>query len=233
MRLNILLIALPALIAAPVSYHVLPTWFGEGSRYWIVDFFVGVAIPLLCLYTLYKKGVGPNDYGLPRSLGGYKIAEFVSISFLCTLAFLASIIVDTIARIYCVIDPVGDPGLRLGRDGFGMLTVVYYATTAAFFDEIFFRGVLGAVFLKNRTQVNTIVYACVSASLFTIAHSGSDLASTISYLYFGIVSAMVYVLLRNLWPLIIAHFITDVVLLTWWLHVFNTGLNGLNGPGSN
>lgn len=223
MRLNVLLIALPALIAAPVSYHVLPAWFGEGYSYWVVDFFARVAIPLLCLYALYKKDVGPKYYGLPRSLGGFKIAEFLSVSFLCTLAFLASNIVDAGARTYFSIDPIGDPGLRLGRDGFGTLTVVYYATTAAFFDEVLFRGVLGAVFLANRTLVNTISYIVISTSLFTIAHSGSDLAGTISYLYVGIVSAIAYVLLRNLWPLIVAHFITDVVLLTWWLHVFNTG----------
>jgi membrane protease YdiL (CAAX protease family) len=218
MRLGPLLIALPGLLAAPVSYYVLPAWLGETSYgYWIIDVSASVVVPLLCLFILDRKGVHPKDYGLALSLSGYKIPEFAAISFLCTLAYLGYVLVSAVARVH-LSEPAGGLNLRLhGESSFAWLAVVYYATTGAFFEETFFRGILGTVFLVERSRLNASAFVCVSAVLFAFAHAGSSPSAIVSYLYVGLVSALIYIRLRNLWPLVIAHFVADLVVLAWWL----------------
>jgi membrane protease YdiL (CAAX protease family) len=214
MKLKVLLTALPVLAFPPITYHFLPVSTTYG--YWIADIFLRIGIPLICLWLLYKQGVRPRDYGLLPLLGRLKVPEFIVLCVVCTVAFLMYVYVDGIARV-CLEDfgLISDPK-KTSKDAIEITSasVLYYLTTASFFEEIFFRGVLGIVFLTSR-KMSAVVYVLVSATSFTVAHSLSDLANMISVFYLGLIAAFVYLLSRNLWPLIIAHFITDAAVTAW------------------
>ena len=214
LRLTVLGTALPALLLPVIAREFLPPTID--LVYWIVDVFLKVIVPILCLLLLYRIGVSPEMYGLRFTRSGYTWGEVVSISFICTLVFLASVIVFNIVENYV---PEAGQMTRsqanaLARGG-GLAAVIYHALSAGVFEEIFFRGVLGVVFLKKRRVIDVGLYVAVSSFAFLGIHSISNIADIFTLLFFGCSAAVMYVLLRNLWPIIIAHTLYDLVILIW------------------
>lgn len=98
-----------------------------------------------------------------------------------------------------------------------------------FSEELIFRGILLNVFSENRSLKNSIL---VSSVAFSLLHSvnilgGVPLAGTIVQLFltlvFGIIFACLATLIHNIIPLMIYHFIWDMVLLSTSLTNTNIG----------
>ena len=86
---------------------------------------------------------------------------------------------------------------------------VYFALTAGIVEELYFRGLL----LKacSYTAYAVPLYLAASPILFALIHWESGAASTASCYVFGMFYAVTFVVIRNLWPLIVGHVYTDFV----------------------
>jgi membrane protease YdiL (CAAX protease family) len=92
------------------------------------------------------------------------------------------------------------------------LLALYMSLTAAFAEEIFFRGVVYNFFVQlTRTKiVNNLFFVIVSTLLFGISHwERGDYLMASSFVY-GFAAALLYLEYKYLTPLIIAHFIIDL-----------------------
>ena len=215
LRLRVFGIVLPALILPVIARECVPTT--TDLAYWIIDILLNIVVPIACLFVVHRIGIAPNSYGLSFTRGGYTWAELVSLSFLCTLVFLASVV------IFNVVGSFADESARtsatpvdLLERGMGGVAIAYHAVSAGVFEEILFRGILGFVFLSERRRTKNIVAYVVCSSLaFLGTHQIANAADIVTFLYFGFSAAMMYVLLRNLWPIIIAHTSYDLVILIW------------------
>ena len=175
----------------------------------------------------------PKQYGFRSPFTTYSIAEFVAITFICLLAYLLYIIVENVAGLYLGESMrSSDHGARLAHpDGIPILVIfVYYSAVAAFTEEGFYRGVLGTVLLSDQpTAVQCATYIGLSSILFAVAHAPYGLSSVvIGSLYVGIAAAGLYLWLRNLWFLIIAHFLTDLFIFVWGMQRFANSANSNN-----
>src|SRR2546430_181913 len=87
----------------------------------------------------------------------------------------------------------------------------YLSLTSALVEEIMHKGVwreILASYFKDRNFA--MVYAVSSSTLLALGHWGS-VAEVITIFLEGLVLAMIYIRLRTLWPLIVSHFLIDVV----------------------
>ncbi len=221
--MKVFLIALPAFAFPSLAAMYLPTsWADSNYIFWSLDIFFRVVIPLLCLFMLSKKGTGLTEFGLSSPIRRYSVPQFLALCFVCALGFLSYIVVDNIARTF--FPSAVDVGyLKMPTGASGLFVSAYYVAASAFFEEVFFRGVLGYVLLVNRKLIWIVAYISVSAFSFVFAHLVTDPASIVALSYLGIGSAVLYVALRNIWPLVIAHAINDTIILGWLQLVGHVG----------
>lgn len=99
------------------------------------------------------------------------------------------------------------------ESGFGrILVAAYFAITAGIVEEIYFRGL--AFRACEMLPFSVPLYLGLSPLLFALIHWESGAANTAATYVVGILAAATYVLLRNLWPLIVAHAYTDYAWFT-------------------
>ena len=92
----------------------------------------------------------------------------------------------------------------------GVLRVIvaaYLGLSAGLVEELYFRGLFFSISCFFRTP--TTVYLAFSPVLFSLVHWEGGLSNLFATYIFGLISALVFVLIRNLWPLIIGHVYTD------------------------
>jgi membrane protease YdiL (CAAX protease family) len=90
---------------------------------------------------------------------------------------------------------------------------MYYLLTAPFLEEVFYRGVLGAALISKRTS-SRVLFVVISAVLFGVAHATvGGLPAFISTAYFGALMAIFYLVIPNIWLVVIAHFVTEAIAL--------------------
>ena len=216
-RWKVIAIALPAFLAGPVSFVLFPVGFDSVVRLWVNDVLVRIVIPMLCLYVLYRNDVRPRDYGMGRFLGRHTTNEFISITFLCTVGFLGYILVDAVVRAILDLAVPVKAGVGFSGTKLTVVAALYFSLAAAIFEEVLFRGVLAFALLGARTLIRVALYVLISSVFFSLAHVDSDLPGLVALAYTGVVASIAYVVVQNVWPLIIAHFCTDLFIYFWWL----------------
>lgn len=95
------------------------------------------------------------------------------------------------------------------KHGSWLLAANFFALSAAIVEEILYRGLLFRIF--DASKKNILLFVLLSAGLTAAAHwEGGiwDLAATFVY---GLLAAAVYVKIRSLWPLMLAHFSIDLI----------------------
>jgi hypothetical protein len=90
------------------------------------------------------------------------------------------------------------------------LVALYFAITAAFVEEIMFRG-LPWLWLSGYLEGNRLRWAYLLWSPLTFAgtHWENGSAQLVATLLYGVAASGWFLLLRSLWPLIIAHLAID------------------------
>jgi membrane protease YdiL (CAAX protease family) len=88
-----------------------------------------------------------------------------------------------------------------------LLTTLYFALSAGIVEELYFRGLLfkAASFFPG----SSALYLLLSPLLFAAIHWESGPANAAAAYTFGLFSAAVFLMIRNLWPLIAGHIYTD------------------------
>jgi membrane protease YdiL (CAAX protease family) len=182
--------------------------------YWSFEFACWIVVPILVLGTLYRScGLRPSHIGLNGTIFGRRSMGLVILTCVVlspltlwiyknSLNYFATFLPNEGLFQYSSIVPPGGPVRTL--------VVIYLATTAGVVEEVFFRGLLYNVsaFLSSRVVP---LFLIVSPLLFAAIHWESGPANTAAAYLVGLFAAAVYVVMRNLWPLIAAHIYTDYV----------------------
>lgn len=180
--------------------------------FWLFDLLKFVVVPAACLIWLARAfQVFPSQYGLRRIAHneswwrflGLTIVLAVGLSLVYRVALFLAWAIPTpwaITASYSTIAPDGP--LRIAAVG-------YFSLTAGLVEEIFFRA-LPLLFLQRRfsVRVPTTLYVVSTALLFGAAHWENGAHEIFANVAFGVVASLLYLKLRDLWPLIGAHALT-------------------------
>jgi membrane protease YdiL (CAAX protease family) len=197
----------------PALYAATPAgfWFADAAKF--------VVLPAIALAWLARvANVRPRDYGLrwPRSR-----AQRTELARATLLAVLALPLLYQVAATVLWQLPFDDAapafgyGTTLAPDGWlRWAGIAYFALTAGVVEEILFRG-LPWLWLSAwpRVAARRSVYVLGTSIVFAATHWENgipELASTFAY---GTAAAMLYLRLGSLWPLVVAHIVTDLVVL--------------------
>lgn len=211
--LRYLLLALvgifPFLVNGPINARLAsqPLW------YWSFELSIWVVAPLSVLLAVLRlPGCRLADLGfhatLPRYRGVMAVAA-VSLVF----APLCYLIYDAVYGIFASAFPgrgFFEYESVIPESGLSRYAVIaYFALSAGFVEEFLFRGLLYRAALEFRRT--GVFYVAVSPLLFSLVHWESGVANLFATWVFGLFMAGVYLRLRNLWPLIAGHILTDLL----------------------
>ena len=97
-----------------------------------------------------------------------------------------------------------------GQMSSGKLIMVTYASvTAGLVEEFYYRGMFKLLFRPGR--LNTVFYVIASAVIFSSVHWEGGPCQLFYTLVYGLIAAAAYALIKNIWPLVIAHMVLDVI----------------------
>jgi membrane protease YdiL (CAAX protease family) len=187
-------------------YTLEPIWF------WIADFIHFVLLPFSCLMALaHYGGVRHDRYGF-RAIG---IGPMVLLTLFS--AFFLGVPYYLVTRIFAPILDVSTPDfsyksvipqLPLMHE----FVAIYFAATAAFAEEIVYRGIpFYYVTLKKDDGLTVWHYVLCSSLLFGLMHWENGVHEVIGTFVFGAIACIIYSQMENIWPLIGAHFIINII----------------------
>jgi membrane protease YdiL (CAAX protease family) len=181
--------------------------------FWAVDAFRFVLLPGAILLWLARAfQVSPSAYGLgrPRETDSWLEFVWILVSIAIILRFVyhsASLVSWFLAgrpqtvSFYKEVVPQGP---------FRAVAVLYLAVTAGLVEEVFFRG-LPLLHLKMRfpAGIPKGLYVASTAIAFGAIHWQNGIHEVVATTVYGLVAAVFYLNLRDLWPLVGAHALID------------------------
>lgn len=212
--------------ARVVAWAVLPTaalltlngfYLGAAFRasealFWLLDLLQFVLVPLVSVWALSRlSGVRPRHYGLGPLAGEDGPAMAVA-----TYALVIGVYVYGygLAKILALMLPWEWPATAFfytraipTHPGGALAVLAYLSLTAAFVEEIMYRG-LPALALRPD------VYPLVSGAAFAVIHWESGTREVLATFMLGVVLAALYLRIRNLWPFVAGHAVTDMLAFT-------------------
>jgi membrane protease YdiL (CAAX protease family) len=175
------------------------------SLFWALDLLQFLVVPGASVWALWRVGVRPADYGLgplatrPRDLVAYALVAAV----FCIVNGAASAASPYVAlawgsgeSLYPYAVPV-EPNLAI-------IALLYFCLSAAFVEEIVFRGLL-------RLALPPRLFVPVSGLAFALIHWENGSWQTAVMLVLGFALAFLYSRIRNLWPFVFGHALTDML----------------------
>ncbi len=87
------------------------------------------------------------------------------------------------------------------------LIALYFALTAGVVEELYYRGLFFRFARCFKTPA--AVYLIASPLLFSLVHWEGGVAAMLAAYAYGLFAALFFLIMRNLWPLIIGHIYTD------------------------
>ena len=188
------------------------------AAYWGFDFLKFVVVPFIGIAVLARRYlVRPRDLGL-RAIAEHEtwlhfIALIIFLAFVLDIVYYVAVHVAW-AMISPHIPIAREPGFyhSISPQGWLRLPVaLYLAVTAAFVEEIFCRA-LPYYYLRLRRPdaFPRAAYILGTAALFALLHWENGPHELVGTFAFGVLAAAMYLELRDLWPLIGAHFVIDL-----------------------
>ncbi len=181
--------------------------------YWSFELLTWILIPALGIFLLTRiRGFSFGELGFHRRIFGLRslpLLIVVSVVFAPACYRIYWHFVDWVSRAI----PAGGffhyETVIPESGALQLLVVVYFALTAGIFEEIFFRGALhrGLAGIKHATPL----FLALSPLLFSLIHWENGLSALVTTWLFGLFMSLAYLLLRNIWPLIIGHSFTDLL----------------------
>jgi membrane protease YdiL (CAAX protease family) len=187
--------------------------------FWAADFAQFVIVPALVVFLLIKIGsITPRNYGFrPFALDTHTVDIVGLCLFMCVVYWLSYEPVKRIASSF--LSPYTgtfDYNSSLPQSPWMRIPLVlYFSLTAAFVEEAVYRGLPWLYFsLFNPGRRKVAGYVVSTSLLFSAIHSEQGLPGMLAALSLGVVAAMMYAKIQNLWPFVAAHFVTD--LISFW-----------------
>jgi membrane protease YdiL (CAAX protease family) len=191
--------------------YLAPALATSVPLFWALDVVQFVLVPAASIWALRIAGVRPTDYGLgplapsARDVLAYLIvaaAFYLIIGGANALSPHVALAWGSGGSLYPHAIPL-DPNLAL-------VALFYLCISAALVEEIVFRGVL-FVALPRR------LYVPLSALAFSLIHWENGSWETFATLVLGLVLAVLYIRIRNLWPFVFGHVVTDMLAFAGFL----------------
>jgi membrane protease YdiL (CAAX protease family) len=178
-------------------------------------------LPALVLVAAIRLGgMAPAEYGLtarapgPTALHAGLAWLALTVVYFVVGPFLAAGLVDLRAPTW---PPIFDLGPYMPPSGPGRaLTGVYLAVAAGVVEELMFRGLALAFASRLRSGrfVQLAIFHFVSTVLFAAGHWEQGFGGTVGAGAYGLAAGLIYLRLRALLPLVIAH--TALDLAAFW-----------------
>jgi membrane protease YdiL (CAAX protease family) len=186
--------------------------------YWAFDALKFVAMPGVAAILLARRfGISPRDYGIRGVAASESWGHFISLT--AFLALVLALVYYAALYVACLIfRPEVAPSFYQGINPQGLLrlpVILYLSVTAAVVEEVIYRG-LPLWYLERRFNDLSLhtPYAIGTAILFGLIHWENGVHEIVATFAFGVLAAVLYLRLRDLWPLIGAHFVIDM--WTFW-----------------
>ena len=194
-----------------------PLYRYSEHAFWIFDFVKFVAIPAVVLLWLYRAfSIAPASYGLRSRSKTENWFYFLGLTLF--LAIVLNLVYKGVHHfawdiVWRIFHPEPAPEFYKSLVPDGLLhypAAIYFAATAGFAEEVFFRG-LPLLYIKERfgNAKPGWKYVVATSVLFASAHWENGLHEVIATFAYGVASSLLYLKLRNLWPLIGAHALVD------------------------
>jgi len=192
--------------------------FRSEAHFWAVDLTYFVVIPLVALPILARLSGRPVRELLSLRLPG-KVASWWAVTGYTLLMIVAYFAMLYVVRELAVAYPAAFAGvpsqinygtIAAGLGPWKMAAVLYFALTASLVEEYLYRGFMGRYFLE-RPVPRPAIYVLVSSILFATFHWHVGLATVLLALGMGVVAALIVSRTRTLAPVLIAHFVVDVI----------------------
>ena len=182
--------------------------------FWIFDVTKFVILPATILWLLYRYfQVKPTEYGIAGAAEGQAWWEFIGlVVFLALILYVVYLVAWSLSPKTLWPTPTQHFYQAILPQGILHFPVaIYYAVTAGVTEEIIFRG-LPLLYLKERygKSFSRAGYVVVTSILFGAAHWENGSREVGAAFFFGVFSSLLYLQLRELWPLIGAHALTDL-----------------------
>lgn len=182
----------------------------------LVQLTYSLLVPASCLLATWKYAPRECKSLLERTRpDGYSNVEFLSLIAIVVLFWLSSIVIYSV--LFAALETASSEPQRLTSPvQSGVSTIAYFvflSICAGFFEEFYFRGVLGESIAGSGGSFRKLLYVVISAALFGLEHRTGGLAQLGASVYVGIGSALFYLRLRSIWPLVVAHIVTDFLLV--------------------
>lgn len=184
------------------------------SLFWAFDVAKFVVIPVVALTWLARRyAITPSAYGLrkPGSDGGWLqlLGVTLLLAFVSNLAYRYVLVnawnlIQSAPAVFTYKGVVPDGWLHLP-------VALYFGVTAGIVEEIFCRG-LPFFYLMERfpERIPVAGYVIVSGLLFGATHWENGAHEVVATSIFGFIFGAVYLNLRDLRPLILAHALIDI-----------------------
>lgn len=183
-----------------------------------LDVFFQLLLPLVAYRVLRTSfGLSPRDLGLAIDKD---LRSLIEESIACTALWLAADwffghvswallwqvdwIMTSKGFSYREVLPSGE----LSR----FAVFLYLIVTAAIVEEVVYRSAMCFLFKSYKgADHSRWAFMFTSASLWAVAHWERGVAFTVQMLIVGLIAARLYLWTRNIWPLIVAHFVAGIV----------------------
>jgi membrane protease YdiL (CAAX protease family) len=213
------LAALPAAaLGIANGWYLEAVYRYSAPLFWTLDLLHFMVVPAVCCWLLWKNaGVAPSRYGLGRiatqrgalrellAYAGVAVAFVAGYGLLHNLAAAFSpLLWSGSAFSYQRAIPAGG--------AVATATLLYLALSAGLSEELVYRG-LPALYLESRLAPSAFarVYPLASAAVFAAIHWEQGSQELFATFLFGLMAAWLYMKVRNLWPLVFAHALTDLL----------------------
>ena len=182
------------------------------ALFWGFEFFSWVILPCFVFGYLFKfHNLTWDDLGLHSKINHTK--NIKALFFLCLVAAMFTYLIDRIF-IRIAVALVGNlpayfsyhslqPNVLLLK----WLSTLYFALSAGIIEELYYRG----LFYKAVQSAShpKLLYLLLSPAIFAIAHWEQGASRALGAYLFGMLASIFYLKIKNLWPLIVGHVITD------------------------
>lgn len=170
------------------------------------------AVPLALIgwFSLWRRGLGWREMGLRRPQNWRRTVALGGGAGVLLQAFSAGLINPLLTRLAGPPD-LGDYALLEGNLLLFLITLLIMWLTAAFAEEVAFRG-----YLLNRLAdgVGWPLALVITTALFGWVHLGAGAASALEALVTGLMFGLVYLAnSRNLWTAVLAHGVSNTLAL--------------------
>lgn len=185
----------------------------HAAWYWIADVVQFIAIPALAAFLLYRwAGYGPADYGFHRFVRHENVLRIAGLLVFVTvvywlaynpvLSFAHGVFWSTASSVAFIFVLPDAAALKA-------LVLLYASSSAALVEEPVFRS-LPWLYFSSRLRSPAVPYVLSTTVLFAAIHWEHGLPNQIAAATVGLASAVLYMRIRNVWPFVFAHFMTNL-----------------------